>query len=80
MRRLADQHPNFKVHFFYSLECPEGSNVVPGRITASILRSLVPDVARRRAYICRPVPMMQAVTEMLGECGVPAQLGETDRT
>lgn len=71
LRRLADQHPNFRVHLLYSLEGPEGSNVVPARITASLLHSLVPDVARRRAYICGPVPMMEALAGMLEDCGVP---------
>lgn len=71
LRRLADQRPNFKIHVIHSLEGSEGSDVAPGRITASMLRLLVPDVGIRRAYICGPVAMMKAVTEMLGECGMP---------
>ncbi len=67
---LAKAHPNLKVHFFYSEEGPRGSNHPVGRITASALRELMPEVEACRVYVCGPVSMMLAVTELLRGHGV----------
>ncbi|MEK7616211.1 MAG: ferredoxin reductase family protein [Patescibacteria group bacterium] len=43
------------------------------RLTPEIIKSAVPDVARRFVYLCGPPPMMKAVIEMLTSLGVPRQ-------
>lgn len=44
-----------------------------GRLTPDAIARAVPDVARLSVYICGPPAMMAAVTNMLGELGVPPQ-------
>lgn len=46
-----------------------------GPITQEMLRSAVPDIAKRRVHLCGPPGMMAAMREQLAELGVPeAQL------
>lgn len=43
-----------------------------GRLTADMLRELVPDLLSRHVYLCGPAPYMTAVSTMLAELGLPA--------
>ncbi|MBM0493149.1 2Fe-2S iron-sulfur cluster binding domain-containing protein [Aeromonas jandaei] len=43
-----------------------------GRLTADMVRELVPDLLSRHVYLCGPAPYMTAVCTMLAELGLPA--------
>ena len=49
-----------------------------GRINVDLLASAVQDIARRRAHICGPPSMMDAVKAALLELGVPADQVKTE--
>jgi len=44
-----------------------------GRITAELLKELVPDIARHPVYICGPAAMMEPTIKLLNELGVPKE-------
>ena len=43
-----------------------------GRISAAMLRELVPEIAAAPVFICGPGPMMDSMQTLAGELGVPA--------
>ncbi len=51
---------------------------VAGHIDTALLASAVPDIATRRAHICGPPPMMDAVKSALLELGVPGAQIKTE--
>ncbi len=50
-----------------------------GQINAQAIQELVPDAAKRDAYICGPAPMMDAVTRELRSIGVPMRQIHSER-
>lgn len=73
LKRLATANPRLQVHMFFSEAGSHDDGKANGRITAAALRTTVPEIATRRVYLCGPVGMMQAVADMLRECGVPTE-------
>ena len=49
-----------------------------GRIDAGLLTAAVPDISKRRAHVCGPLPMMDAVKGALVGLGVPAAQIKTE--
>jgi len=50
-----------------------GGDFVLGRITKELLNERVPEITSQRIHICGPVPMMDAVKQMLDELHVPKE-------
>jgi ferredoxin-NADP reductase/DMSO/TMAO reductase YedYZ heme-binding membrane subunit len=73
LRLLTTRHPNLHVHLTITREVPADWSGPRGRITADMLRSLVPDLTSRPAFICGPDAMAQAAREELVKAGVPAE-------
>jgi ferredoxin-NADP reductase len=67
--RLAQAHPGFRLHFF-----PETGPHAQPRFTRQQLDALVPDFAQRRAYVCGPAGLMEAVHSVWQEAGLAANL------
>ena len=44
----------------------------PGRIDEALVRSVAPDAAESIAFVCGPLPMIDAMKHLLREAGVPA--------
>ena len=68
---LEERHPNF--HRQIVVEDTSGIDWqgLTGRLTTEQLSSFVPELPRRRVYLCGPAPMMKAVGSMLEGLGVP---------
>lgn len=68
---LARRHANLRVAVTASkTEGPEWKGP-RGRITKELIRQTVPDLATRYVHLCGPVPMMEAMKQLLHELGVP---------
>jgi ferredoxin-NADP reductase/DMSO/TMAO reductase YedYZ heme-binding membrane subunit len=64
---LERRHPNVHVHFTLSRESPTEWTGLRGRITAAMLKSILPDLQHRAVFICGPSEMAAAVkAELLG--------------
>jgi ferredoxin-NADP reductase/DMSO/TMAO reductase YedYZ heme-binding membrane subunit len=72
LRLLASRHPNLHVHLTVTRDAPADWAGHRGRITAGLLRQLVPDVATRAAFVCGPDTMAMAARDELVAAGVPA--------
>ena len=72
LRSLAGRHPNLRVHVTVTRDAPPDWAGPKGRVTADLLRRLVPDVAARPAFVCGPDAMAQAAKAELVAAGVPA--------
>lgn len=70
LRLLAVRHPNVKVHVTITRDAPADWSGARGRITANLLKQLVPDVAGRRAFICGPDAMADAARDELVAVGI----------
>ncbi len=68
---LQERHPNFHLQVIVEETAGTGWQGETGRITAGQLAGFVPDLARRRVYLCGPAPMMDAVRATLHGLGVP---------
>lgn len=68
--RLARRFPNFRPHVTVTRPNGDAWAGLRGRITAAMLRQVVPDLASRLAYICGPTPMIEPTRQMLREAGV----------
>ena len=68
---IAHNFSNAKV--IYICEIPTDQSVVKGRIDASILQKYVPNIPGRRAFVCGPVGMMNAVEKLLIEADMPKE-------
>lgn len=74
LRLLSSRHPNLKVHITITRDAPAEWSGPRGRITADLLKTLVPDVASRPAFVCGPDVMAADVRKVLLGLGVPADL------
>jgi ferredoxin-NADP reductase/DMSO/TMAO reductase YedYZ heme-binding membrane subunit len=72
LRLLSARHPNLHVHLTCTRDIPADWPGERGRITADLLRKLVPDLVTRPAFICGPDAMAQAARQELINAGVPA--------
>ena len=69
---LQNRHPNF--HVWITLTRQEHLPKTPyhsGRITKATLTKHVPEIASQRIHVCGPVPMMDALKDMLEDLDVP---------
>ena len=71
LKLLADRFPNVHVHLTITRDAPADWKGERGRVTAELLKKLVPDVAARPAFVCGPDEMAKAVRESLVAAGVP---------
>jgi ferredoxin-NADP reductase/Fe-S-cluster-containing hydrogenase component 2/putative sterol carrier protein len=68
---LQARNPNLDVIVTVSDPCDEPWSGSVGFIDAGLLTAAVPDISKRRAHLCGPPPMMDAVKRALLELGVP---------
>ena len=68
---LQERHPNFHLQVIAEDAAGTGWQGLTGRITAGQLQAFVPELARRRVYLCGPAPMMDAVRATLHGLEVP---------
>jgi len=68
---LARAASNFRFHTTITRATPEEWPSRRGRIAREMLESCVPDLARRRCFVCGPGPMVRSVRAMLVELGLP---------
>ncbi len=68
---LQERHPNFHLQIIVETAAGTDWQGLTGRITAAQLSTFIPDLPRRRIYLCGPAPMMDAVRSMLEGLGVP---------
>jgi ferredoxin-NADP reductase len=75
---LQRRHPNLRV--VVTVSHPEGTDWQgpTGRITKELLAAFGPDLPSRYVHICGPVPMMEAVKQMLAELGMPRERIKTE--
>ncbi len=67
---LANRHPQVQVILAVTGEAPP-SGMFSGRISDTLLRTTVPDIADASCFLCGPPPMIDRMTGLLGELGVP---------
>lgn len=73
LKTLQQQHVNLHVFAAMSrLEKPH-DGYRQGRLNKELLAEWIPDIQSKRIHICGPPAMMDAVKEMLGKSGVPAE-------
>ena len=70
---LSARHADVRLHKTFTRDVPAGWAGPRGRITADMLRRLVPDLVDRRAFVCGPDAMAAAVHDELRSAGVPEQ-------
>lgn len=75
---LVRRHPNLHTTFVLSNETSADWTGPRGYITKELLLQAVPDLGSRRVHLCGPLPMMQAVTRILDEIGVPSDQVKTE--
>lgn len=68
---LQERHPNFHLQVIVEDTAGTEWRGLTGRVTAGQLQAFVPELARRRVYLCGPAPMMDAVRATLHGLGVP---------
>lgn len=73
LERLARQHPNLRLIPVASGAVDTGWAGRRGRIDATLVREVVPDIASRLVHLCGPKPMMDAARAFLRELGVPRE-------
>jgi ferredoxin-NADP reductase len=49
-----------------------------GRLTKELIAQSVPNIASRRAHLCGPPPMMEAIQGILAELGLPKEQVKTE--
>lgn len=78
LEHLQVRHPN--LHVFATMTRAAGTvwMGLKGRFTAEIVGHLVPEIASRRAHVCGPPPMMNAVCDMLKTLKVPDDQVKTE--
>ncbi len=72
LRLLSSRHPNLHVHHTLTGDVPADWTGSRGRISADMLKRLIPDLTARPAFVCGPDAMATAVREELQKAGVPA--------
>ncbi|MEW5976335.1 MAG: 2Fe-2S iron-sulfur cluster-binding protein [Acidobacteriota bacterium] len=75
---LQRRHTN--LHIFATMTRAEGDVWIglKGRFTKELIALAVPEITARRVHLCGPVPMMDAVKQMLNELGVPKEQIKTE--
>ncbi|HIC72694.1 MAG TPA: 2Fe-2S iron-sulfur cluster binding domain-containing protein [Alphaproteobacteria bacterium] len=75
---LQRRHSN--LHVLISMTRAEGTTWMgpQGRLTPSLIKDFVPDLVSKVAHICGPPPMMDAITNMLQELGMPKNSIKTE--
>lgn len=75
---LQARHKN--LHVLVSMTRAEGTSWMgpQGRFTPQLINDFVPDIVSKEIHICGPQPMMDGVTSMLKELGVPEMLIKTE--
>lgn len=68
---LARRHPQFRLRLAAATGTTT-SRVYPGRIDASLLKAIVPDLAHSISFVCGPTPMIESMKALLANEGVPA--------
>src|SRR5262249_39504577 len=71
LAELEAHNANLRVTVTMSRPGEEPWSGAVGRIDAALLAAAVPDIAKRRAHVCGPPPMMDAVKAALVELGMP---------
>jgi ferredoxin-NADP reductase/DMSO/TMAO reductase YedYZ heme-binding membrane subunit len=71
LRLLQRRHLNLHVHVTITRDAPADWPGHRGRITANLLKQLIPDVATRPAFVCGPDAMAAATRDELVAAGVP---------
>lgn len=70
LRLMERQFEAFRCDVIYSrLEAKPSGRIRSGRISAELLGEIVPDLKTRAAYLCGPVPFMEAARDALGQLG-----------
>ena len=75
---LERRHPNLRVAVTVSRAEGTDWKGPRGRISKELVQQTVPDVAKRYVHICGPVPMMEAMKQLLTELGVPKNRIKTE--
>lgn len=76
---LQKRYPNLRVWIILEVPPEDSENsYLAGRITKEILAERVPEIASRRVHICGPMPMIDAVKQMLDELEVPKENVRTE--
>lgn len=71
---LQKRYSNLHVCILLSRQPGQPGEVyIPGRITKEILAERVPEIETRRIHICGPIPMIDAVKQILDELNVPKE-------
>ncbi|MBN8820880.1 MAG: 2Fe-2S iron-sulfur cluster binding domain-containing protein [Spirosoma sp.] len=71
---LQKRYANLHVTISLSQEnSPAEGIYLSGRITKEVLNARVPDITSHRIHICGPVPMIDAVKQILSELNVPKE-------
>lgn len=78
LEQLQQRNPNLNVFATMTRAAGTVWMGLKGRFTAEIIQHLVPEIAGRRAHICGPPAMMDAMVGMLKELGVPDELVKTE--
>jgi ferredoxin-NADP reductase len=68
---LQRRHPKLRVAVTVSRAEGTDWKGARGRISKELVLQTVPDVAKRYVHVCGPVPMMEAMKQLLGDLGVP---------
>jgi len=61
------------VNVVYVCETAKSKGVIAGRITPELIKKHVPDLPGRRAFICGPPVMMNAIEKQLVKSGLPKE-------
>ncbi len=72
LRYLTSRHPNLHVHVTVTRDPPADWAGIRGRVTAGLLKGLIPDLTDRPAFVCGPDEMARAVRDELAAAGVPS--------
>ncbi|HFB98936.1 MAG TPA: 2Fe-2S iron-sulfur cluster binding domain-containing protein, partial [Bryobacterales bacterium] len=75
---LQRRHPNLNVVATMTRSAGTVWMGLKGRFNKELIAAAVPDIASRRAHICGPPGMMEAVKAMLVELGVPGEQVKTE--
>lgn len=71
---LEKRYPNLRVCIILEKPTDASKKVyLTGRITKELLKERVSEIASRRVHICGPLPMIDAVKQMLDELEVPKE-------
>jgi ferredoxin-NADP reductase/DMSO/TMAO reductase YedYZ heme-binding membrane subunit len=68
---LQKRFPNLRLHVTLTRAEDNEWTGKKGRISAELLKEVVPDIARHPVYVCGPASMMEPTIQLLRELGVP---------